>query len=85
MGLVYHVTDKVVEQKKLVWEVQEIDRKRGEKLLDIERKFEDVKASTNDLIGELQTVNQSAKEGASMMQALADRYDEAIAKIKKSR
>ena len=51
-------------------------------MLNIERQFKGVKASANDLIGEIQTVKQSAIEGVNMMQALADRYDEAIAKIK---
>ncbi|GMN47593.1 hypothetical protein TIFTF001_016757 [Ficus carica] len=54
----------------------------GEKLLDIERKFEDVKASANELIAELQTVNQSVKEGTDMMKVMVDRYDEATVKIK---
>ncbi|GMN59335.1 hypothetical protein TIFTF001_028422 [Ficus carica] len=74
MGLIYRASNKVVEQKKLVRELQEIDRERGEKLLDIKRKFADVKSSADD--------NQSVKEGANMMQALAERYDEATAKIK---
>ena len=82
MGLVYRATDKVVEQKKLVKELQDKDRERGEKLLDIERKFEDIKASANGLIAELQTVNWSMKEEVDMMKVMVDRYDEATAKIK---
>ncbi|GMN48554.1 hypothetical protein TIFTF001_017719 [Ficus carica] len=82
MGSVYRTTDKVVEQKKLVKELEDKDNERGEKLLDIERKFKDVKVSANVLIAELQTVNQVAKEGTNMMKVMADRYDEATAKIK---
>ena len=56
----------------------------GEKLLDIERGFEDVKVGTEDLIAELQTVNQLAKEGAYMIKVMVDRYNEATAKSKGS-
>ncbi|GMN45104.1 hypothetical protein TIFTF001_014289 [Ficus carica] len=80
--LVYRAADKVVEQKKLVRELQEVDRERGEKLLDIKRKFKDVKASAIELITELQTVTQSGKEGTDMMKVMVDRFDEAQAKIK---
>ncbi|GMN51247.1 hypothetical protein TIFTF001_020400 [Ficus carica] len=36
MGLIYHSTDKVVEQREQIKELEEIDRECGEKLLDIE-------------------------------------------------
>ncbi|GMN54160.1 hypothetical protein TIFTF001_023289 [Ficus carica] len=50
MELVYRTTDKVVEQKARIKELEEIDSERGEKLLDIERRFKDVKASTDGLL-----------------------------------
>ncbi|GMN46179.1 hypothetical protein TIFTF001_015363 [Ficus carica] len=52
---------------------EHLKRERGEKLLDIERKFEDVKASATELIAELQTVTQSTKEGTDMMKVMVDR------------
>ncbi|GMN60222.1 hypothetical protein TIFTF001_029325 [Ficus carica] len=82
LGLIYRTTDKVVEQKKLIKELKDKDKDHREKLLNIERKFKNIKASANDLIAELQKVTQSAKEGTDMMKVMVDRFDEAQAKIK---
>ncbi|GMN62576.1 hypothetical protein TIFTF001_031639 [Ficus carica] len=72
----------VVEQKKLVKELQDKDRERGEKLLDIELKFKDVKSNADGLIHELHSLKQKANEGTEMMKVMVDRFDEAHAKIK---
>ena len=82
MGLFYRTTDKVVEQKAQIKELENKDRQRGGKLLDIERKFRDVKTSAEDLTIELQKAIQSAEEGSDIMKIMVDRYDEAQAKIK---
>ncbi|GMN64911.1 hypothetical protein TIFTF001_033985 [Ficus carica] len=58
LRLIYRTTDKVVEQKKLIKELEDKDKDHGEKLLNIERKFKNVKASANDLIAELQKYKQ---------------------------
>ena len=79
MGPIYRFTDKAVEWREWIRELEEIDQERGEKLLDIEQKFKDVKASTYSLIVELHTPNQIAKEGAEMMKAMVDRFDKAKA------
>ncbi|GMN58183.1 hypothetical protein TIFTF001_027282 [Ficus carica] len=42
MGLFYRTTDRVVAQKARIKELEDKDMERGEKLLNIERKFEDV-------------------------------------------
>ena len=82
MGLFYRTTDKVVEQKAQIEELEDKDREWGKKLLDIEQKFGDVKTSTEELTTELHKAIQSAKEGSDMMKIMVDRYDEAQAKIK---
>ena len=51
--MIFRITNKVVEQKNLVKELEEKDKEYGEKLLNIERKFNDVKATTNELVAEL--------------------------------
>ncbi|GMN58511.1 hypothetical protein TIFTF001_027600 [Ficus carica] len=81
MGLVYRTTKKAVEWRERIKELEDIDKERGERLLDIERRFRDVKASADGLISELQTLNQTAKEGADMMKIMASRFDEVKAKI----
>ena len=48
---------------------------RAEKLLDIKCKFNDVRASTDDLIKELQTLNQMAKKGAEIIMIMVDRFN----------
>ncbi|GMN59430.1 hypothetical protein TIFTF001_028527 [Ficus carica] len=60
-------------------ELEEVDKERGEKLLNIERKFKDVKVSANTLIVELHTLNRIVKEGAEMMKAMVERFDKAKA------
>ncbi|GMN55639.1 hypothetical protein TIFTF001_024758 [Ficus carica] len=67
--------------KNHIKELEEKDKERGEKLLNIERNFESVKASANDLVGELKRVTQSGKEKTDMMKVMVDRFDEAQAKI----
>ncbi|GMN70145.1 hypothetical protein TIFTF001_039186 [Ficus carica] len=63
--------DKVVEQKDRMKELEENDLARGEKLQDIERKFEDVKMGTEGLMFELQKSMDEAREGTPAMEALA--------------
>ncbi|GMN59217.1 hypothetical protein TIFTF001_028309 [Ficus carica] len=58
----------------------EKDIARGEKLLDIERKFGD--AGAEGLMSELQKSTDVAREGTSAMETLVKRFDEAHAKIK---
>ncbi|GMN67952.1 hypothetical protein TIFTF001_037008 [Ficus carica] len=58
-----------------VLKLKVIDKERGEKQLETERKFKDVRASINGLIAELCTLNQIAKEGAEMMKAMVDRFN----------
>ncbi|GMN27432.1 hypothetical protein TIFTF001_044121 [Ficus carica] len=55
---------------------------RGEKLLDIERKFGDVKAGVEGPMSELQKSMDVAREGTSAMETLVKRFDEGQAKIK---
>ena len=63
MILVYRTTEKAVELRECIKELADIDRERGERLLDSERRFRDVKASADGLIAELHILNQTAKEG----------------------
>ncbi|GMN57655.1 hypothetical protein TIFTF001_026760 [Ficus carica] len=80
LRLMYRTTDTVLEQrnqiKKLEDEnkkLEEKDKERGEKLLVIEKNFNNVKASAADLTGELERVMRSAKEGTDMMKIMVDR------------
>ncbi|GMN66528.1 hypothetical protein TIFTF001_035597 [Ficus carica] len=73
MGLVYRTMEKAVEQRERIKELEDIDKERGERLLDIKRRFRDDKASADSLISELQTLNQTAKEGADMMKIMDGR------------
>ncbi|GMN36613.1 hypothetical protein TIFTF001_042474 [Ficus carica] len=89
MGLFYRTTDKVAKQKTRIKELENInkeleekDGERGQKLLDIERKFRNVKMSTEGLMAELQKVMHEAKEDSDMMEVMVKRFDEAQAKIK---
>ncbi|GMN25939.1 hypothetical protein TIFTF001_046004 [Ficus carica] len=82
MGLFYRMSDKVAEQRDRLKDLVEKDIARGEKLLDIERKFGDVKAGAEGLMSELQKSMDVAREGTSAMETLVKRFDEAQAKIK---
>ncbi|GMN69387.1 hypothetical protein TIFTF001_038437 [Ficus carica] len=82
MGLFYRMSDKVAEQRDRLKYLVEKDIARGEKLLDIERKFGDVKAGAEGLISELQKSMDVAREGTSAMETLVKIFDEAQAKIK---
>ncbi|GMN65303.1 hypothetical protein TIFTF001_034360 [Ficus carica] len=82
MGLFYRMSDKVAEQRDRLKDLQEKDIARGEKLLDIERKFGDVKAGAEGLMSELQKSMDVAREGTSAMETLVMRFDEGQAKIK---
>ncbi|GMN27509.1 hypothetical protein TIFTF001_044133 [Ficus carica] len=82
MGLFYRMSDKVAEQRDRLKDLVEKDIARGEKLLDIERKFGDVKAGAEGLMFELQKSMDVAREGTSAMETLVKRFDEAQAKIK---
>ncbi|GMN20681.1 hypothetical protein TIFTF001_047150 [Ficus carica] len=48
--------------------LEERDRRRGEMLLDVERKFADVKTSADGLTATLKEIMHEAKEGTSMME-----------------
>ncbi|GMN68235.1 hypothetical protein TIFTF001_037314 [Ficus carica] len=61
----------------LAWEVE-----ASQKLLDIERKFGDVKAGAEGLMTELQKSMDVAREGTSAMETLVKRFDEGQARIK---
>ncbi|GMN23776.1 hypothetical protein TIFTF001_040492 [Ficus carica] len=82
MGLFYRMSDRVAEQRDRVKDLMEKDVARGEKLLDIERKFGDVKAGADGLMAELQKSMDVAREGTSAMETLVKRFDEGQAKIK---
>ncbi|GMN21319.1 hypothetical protein TIFTF001_043294 [Ficus carica] len=89
LGLMYRTTDTVLEQRNQIKELEDknkeledADRERGVKLLVIEQNFKEVKASADDLIGELETVNRSSKQMTDMMKVMVDKFDEAQAKIK---
>ena len=82
MGLVYRTTEKAVEWRECIKELEDIDKERGEKLLDIERRFRDVKANADGLIIKLHTLNQMANEGVDMMKIMVGRFDKVKAKIK---
>ena len=82
MGLLHRTSDRVFQQKNKIKELENKDRERGEKLLDIERKFGDVKTSAEELTAELHRAIQTSKEGSDMMKIMVDRYDEAQAKIR---
>lgn len=79
MWLIYSSTDKAVKRRERIRELEEVNKERGEKLLDIVQKFKDVKLSADALIVELHTLNQIAKEGAEMMKAMIERFDKAKA------
>ncbi|GMN60086.1 hypothetical protein TIFTF001_029179 [Ficus carica] len=70
------------EQRDRLKDLVEKDIARGEKLLDIERKFGDVKAGAEGLMSELQKSMDVAREGTSAMETLVKRFDEGQAKIK---
>ncbi|GMN56098.1 hypothetical protein TIFTF001_025212 [Ficus carica] len=82
MGLFYRMSDRVAEQRDRLKDLMEKDVARGEKLLDIERKFGDVKAGADGLMAELQKSMDVAREGTSAMETLVKRFDEGQAKIK---
>ncbi|GMN66686.1 hypothetical protein TIFTF001_035746 [Ficus carica] len=82
MGLFYRMSDKVTEQRDRLKDLVEKDIARGEKLLDIECKFRDVKAGAEGLMSELQKSMDVAREGTSAMETLVKRIDEGQAKIK---
>ncbi|GMN61550.1 hypothetical protein TIFTF001_030642 [Ficus carica] len=82
MGLFYRMSDKVTEQRDRLKDLMEKDVARGEKLLDIERKFGDVKAGAEGLMSKLQKSMDVAREGTSAMETLVKRFDEGQAKIK---
>ncbi|GMN62715.1 hypothetical protein TIFTF001_031796 [Ficus carica] len=89
MGLIKRTNDKNLEQRTRIRELEAInknleerDRRRGEMLLDIERKFTDVKTSADGLTAALKKIMHEAKEGTSMMEVMVDRFDESQAKIK---
>ncbi|GMN68394.1 hypothetical protein TIFTF001_037450 [Ficus carica] len=75
MGLVFRTSNKVVELKNHVTELETKDKERGDKLLNIERQFEGVKASADDLVSELKKVTQSAKEWTDIMNVMVDRSE----------
>lgn len=79
MWLIYSSIDKAVKRRERIRELEEVNKERGEKLLDIVQKFKDVKPSADALIVELHTLNQIAKEGAEMMKAMIERFDKAKA------
>lgn len=79
MWLIYSSIDKAVKRRERIRELEEVNKERGEKLLDIVQKFKDVKLSADALIVELHTLNQIAKEGAEMMKAMIERFDKAKA------
>ncbi|GMN72161.1 hypothetical protein TIFTF001_052801 [Ficus carica] len=82
MGLFYRMSDRVAEQRDRLKDLQAKDIARGEKLLDIERKFGDVKAGADGLMAELQKSMDVAREGTSAMETLVKRLDEGQARIK---
>ncbi|GMN69688.1 hypothetical protein TIFTF001_038732 [Ficus carica] len=82
MGLFYRISDRVAEQRDRLKDLQEKDIARGEKLLDIERKFGDVKAGAEGLMSELQKSMDVAREGTAAMETLVKRFDEGQARIK---
>ena len=82
MGLFYRMSDKVVEQRDRMNELADKDKAREEKLLDIERKFGEVKTGAEGLMSELKISVDVAREGTSAMETLAKSYDEVQARIK---
>ncbi|GMN58688.1 hypothetical protein TIFTF001_027794 [Ficus carica] len=82
MGLFYRMSDKVAEQRDRLKDLMEKDVARGEKLLDIERKFGDVKSGAEGLMNELLKSMDVAREGTSAMETLVKRFDEGQARIK---
>ena len=82
MGLIYHSIDKTVERREWIKELEEINQECGERLLNIEWRFRDVKASADGLIAELYALNQTAKEEAEMMKAMFDKFDKVKAENK---
>ena len=82
MGLLHRTSDRVAHQRTQIQELKSRGKEREEKLLDIERKFVDVKASAEDLTAELHKAIQTSKEGSDMMKIMVDRYNEAQAKIR---
>ncbi|GMN47449.1 hypothetical protein TIFTF001_016622 [Ficus carica] len=48
LGLIYHTTDMVLEQRNHIKDLEEKDKEREEKLLNIKQNFESIKASTDD-------------------------------------
>ncbi|GMN32144.1 hypothetical protein TIFTF001_041684 [Ficus carica] len=82
MGLFYRMSDRVVEQRDQLKDLKAKDVARGEKLLDIECKFGDVKAGADGLMAELQKSMDVAREGTSAMEILVKIFDEGQARIK---
>lgn len=63
------------QRRERIREFKAIDKERAENLPDIKRKFKNVQASANNLIMELQTLNQTTKEGAEMMKIMVNRFN----------
>ncbi|GMN68392.1 hypothetical protein TIFTF001_037447 [Ficus carica] len=82
LGLMYCTTDTVMEQRNHIKELEDKDKERGEKLLNIKQQFESIKAITDDLVMELKKVTQSTKDGSDMMIVMDDRFDELKPKSK---
>ncbi|GMN58220.1 hypothetical protein TIFTF001_027323 [Ficus carica] len=88
MGLIKRTNDKNLEQRTQIRELEAInknleeqDKRRGEMLLDIERKFADVKTIADGFTAALKEIMHEAKEGTSMMEVMIlDAFEKATIK-----
>ena len=78
----FRLAENSVSQVNRIKELEAKNRSFEEKLLDIERKFGDVRTGAEGLMSELQKSMDVAREGTSAMEDLVKRFDESQEKIK---
>ena len=82
MALFYRTAEKAVEHQKRARDLKQKDHEREKKLVDIERKFKDVKASSENLASELRSSLKSMEEGTETTKVIVGQFEEAQARIR---
>ena len=82
MALFYRTSERAVEHQKRARDLKQKDQEREKKLVDIERKFKDVKASSENLAAELRSSLKSMEEGTETTKVIVGQFEEAQAKIR---
>ena len=82
MALFYRTAERAVEHQKRARDLKQKDQEREKKLVDIERKFKDVKASSENLAAELRSSLKSMEEGTETTKVIVGQFEEAQARIR---